>query len=398
MFTRKEKLLLISLAVIQFSHIVDFMLMMPLGPQLMRIFEISPHQFGLLVSAYTFAAGATGLLSAFFIDRFDRKKSLLFFYFGFAIGTLLCAFADNYSTLLMMRTFTGAFGGVLGSLIMAIVSDAINSERRATAMGVVMASFSLASIFGVPFSLFLANHFSWHAPFLFLGGLSTLLLALIYLAVPAMRGHLEHGERQSHTQVITHILTNKSQMISLSFMILLVFGQFSIIPFLSPSLVANAGMPESQLPLIYLVGGICSIISSPLIGRAADKYGKHKVFALSALISILPILAITNLSVTPVAYILLLVAVFFMAMGGRMIPAMAMVTATVTPQRRGSFMSIVASIQQFSSAIASYFAGRIVERSIDGQLIHYSTVGYVAAGFSLLAIAASTKITAIKGG
>lgn len=364
----------------------------------MRIFEISPHQFGLLVSAYTFAAGATGLLSAFFIDRFDRKKSLLFFYFGFAIGTLLCAFADNYSTLLMMRTFTGAFGGVLGSLIMAIVSDAINSERRATAMGVVMASFSLASIFGVPFSLFLANHFSWHAPFLFLGGLSTLLLALIYLAVPAMRGHLEHGERQSHTQVITHILTNKSQMISLSFMILLVFGQFSIIPFLSPSLVANAGMPESQLPLIYLVGGICSIISSPLIGRAADKYGKHKVFALSALISILPILAITNLSVTPVAYILLLVAVFFMAMGGRMIPAMAMVTATVTPQRRGSFMSIVASIQQFSSAIASYFAGRIVERSIDGQLIHYSTVGYVAAGFSLLAIAASTKITAIKGG
>ncbi len=296
MFNKKERLLLFALAFVQFSHIVDFMIMMPLGPQLMRIFSISPQQFGLLVSSYTFAAGATGLLSAFFIDRFDRKSSLIFFYIGFCLGTLACAFAQDYTTLLIFRTLAGAFGGVLSALCLSIVSDAINPERRGSALGILMTAFSVASILGVPFSLFLANTFNWHAPFLFLGGLSFLLLFVIQVGVPSMREHFAMRTDKSSIHHVVQILRNKSQLLAILFTILIVLGQFAVIPFLSPSMVANVGMSEAQLPLIYLVGGIFSILSSPLIGRAADKFGKRRVFYFGVLASTVPFFLITRLT------------------------------------------------------------------------------------------------------
>lgn len=396
-FNRQEKLLLFSLAFVQFSHIVDFMILMPLGPQLMRTFNINPHEFGILVSAYTFAAGTTGLLSALFIDGFDRKKALLFFYVGFGLGTLACAAADGYHELLIARTLTGAFGGVLSSLTLAIVGDAIDSSRRGTAMGTVMASFSLASIFGVPFSLYLANHFDWHAPFVFLGATSLLLIGLITYAIPSMKTHLVEGKKDSPAQVIGNLLSNPNQIAALVFMMLLVFGQFSIIPFLSPSYVANAGMTEAQLPLVYLVGGGISIITSPLIGRWSDLSGKRKVFIIGALMSIVPIFAITNLSVTPLYILLPLTALFFVCMGGRMIPAMAMVTSTVTPRYRGSFMSITSSVQQFASALAAYVAGIMITKGADGRLANYDHVGYIAIVFSVLAVIAAMRIQSVDG-
>lgn len=393
LFTRSEKLLIAALAFVQFSHIVDFMILMPLGPQLMRIFEITPQQFGLLVSSYTFAAGATGILSAFFIDRFDRKTALMFFYVGFAIGTLACALAEDYVALLMTRTLTGAFGGVLSSLSLSIVSDRINVERRATAMSLLMMAFSAASVIGVPFSLYLATRWDWHAPFTFLGILALLLVGLIHYAVPRMGDHLKGQIRANHFwQPVTAILANPNQLLALGFMILLVFGQFSMIPFLSPSLVINAGLSEAQLPLIYLVGGICSIFSGPLIGRAADKYGKKNVFTIAAVLSLVPLVGITNLGHEPLWVVLSWVGFFFVCIGGRMIPATALVSTTVQPQQRGTFMSLVSSVQQFSSAAAAYIAGTIVTTSATGQLLDYDKVGYLAAAFTILAIFANRLI------
>lgn len=386
MLTRSEKWLILVLASIQFAHIVDFMIVMPLGPQLMRIFEIDPQQFGILVSAYTFAAGASGILSAFFMDRYDRKDSLVFFFIGFCVGTLACVFAPNYHFLLGARILTGAFGGVLSSLTLAIAGDVIHPEKRGVAMGLLMSSFSAASILGVPFSLYLANHFNWHAPFVFLATLGFFLLAVIFKYVPSVRAHLDQPHGRTPLANIYSLLSEHSPQKALMFIMLLTLGQFTIIPFLSPSLVANTGFPEASLPLVYLVGGICSLLVAPSIGKMADRIGKLKVFWIAAVLSIIPIVVITNLPVTPVPLVLLIVGSFFIFSTGRMIPAMAMVTSSVTFSRRGSFMSLVSSAQQFAAAIGSLVAGQIVIQNEAGQLIRYGYVGLLAVATSLIGI------------
>lgn len=397
-FSRSEKFLLFCLAAVQFTHIIDFMILMPLGPQLMRTFDLSAHQFGLLVSCYTFSAGAMGLLSALFLDKFDRKRALIFFYSGFAIGTVACGLSKDYHALLLARTLTGAFGGILSALTLSIVADAIGPDRRATATGILMTSFSVASIVGVPLSITVAQKWDWHAPFLALGGLSILVSALFFFWIPAMNAHLQNRILGLHPmEPYFRVLKNKNQMTALSFMFLLVLGQFTIIPFLSPTLVANAGLPESHLPLIYLVGGICSIVSGPLIGRLADRHGKKRTFFWGAGISLIPILILTNLGPTPIPVLLFVAAFFFVTMGGRMIPATALVTSTVQPQNRGSFMSLVSSTQQFSSAIASYIAGLIVIKSPEGLLLNYPFVGGIALISSVLAILLIRKIQPLEG-
>ncbi|WP_413942671.1 MFS transporter [Bdellovibrio sp. HCB-162] len=397
MFSKQEKILLGILATIQFSSIVDFMIMMPLGPQLMRMFAITPHQFGLLVSSYTFSASISGFLASFFVDKFDRKTSLLFFFFGFAIGTIACALSPNYELLLTARGLTGIFGGVLSSLVLSIVSDAISYERRGSAMGVIMTSFSMASILGVPFSLFLANEFSWHAPFTFLGVLSLFLCFVIWKYVPEMRVHLlEKREKEPIHRVLTRIIHNQNQRRALFFMAAVMFGHFAIIPFLSPSLVANVGMTEQQLPLMYMAGGLCTIFSSPFIGRLADRFGKHKIFLWGALITILPYWVITHMGQTPLWLTLAICAFFFVSSGGRMIPATALVSGTSLPQNRGSFMSIVSCVQQMAAAVSSYIAGLIITTGPNGHLDNYNVVGYIAVVFTFVAIYLSRRIHAIE--
>ncbi|MGZ3772264.1 MAG: MFS transporter [Pseudobdellovibrionaceae bacterium] len=399
MFSKKEKILLGILAAIQFSSIVDFMIMMPLGPQLMRIFAISPHQFGLLVSSYTFSAGISGFAASFIVDKFDRKINLLVCYVGFSLGTLACAFSPTYESLLFARGLTGVFGGVLGSLIFSIVSDSISYERRGSAMGIIMTSFSMASILGVPFSLFLVNQYSWHTPFIFLGGFSLLLCVGIWLFIPKMQSHLNKIKSdEPFYHIFTRIYDNKNQFRALIFIAAVMFGHFAIIPFISPSLVANTGMKESQLPIMYMAGGLCSIFSAPYIGRLSDKFGKHKIFGWGALVSILPYLVITHLGPTPLWLTLAICAFFFASSGGRMIPATALVSGTAEPQYRGSFMSIVSCVQQLSTALSSYIAGLIVTSGPQGHLERFNYVGYVAAAVTLLAIYLSRKVHAVEGG
>ena len=396
-FDRQEKLLLFSLAFLQFSNIVDFMIMMPLGPQLMRIFEITPKQFGMLISSYAFAAAISGFCAAFYVDRFDRKRVLMGFYLGFGLSTVGCAISTSYPLLLMARFLAGIFGGVLSALVLSIVSDAIDLKRRGAAMGVTMAAFSLASIFGVPFSLYLATRFEWHAPFWFLGIISIVLLSVISKTVPAMRKHLEHVHTESPLKRVYRMLQSQSVRASLLFMMLLTFGHFSVIPFLSTSLVANGGMAEGQLPFIYLVGGSISFFSQPWIGYLADRLGKRIVFRYSMLLSLVPIFIVTHLGPSPLFVMLSVVAIFFFCMGGRMIPAMAMTSSTVHPEHRGSYMSLQSSFQQLSSGSAAYIAGAMTTTDITGRLIGYTNVGYFAIVLSLLALLASSRIRSVEG-
>lgn len=384
-FTAAEKSLLLALGAIQFTHIVDFMIVMPLGPQLMRIMSIHPEQFSWLVSAYTFCAGATGVLSAFFLDRIDRKRSLLFFYAGFTIGTLACALSNGFYQLLLARALTGAFGGVLGSLVFSIVGDVIAPIKRGMATGVIMGAFSVASIFGVPFSLFLANHGSWQTPLFVLAGLSAVVGLVIMRVVPPLRTHLQ-GERSSPWQFLRTLPSQRRPVLALLLVTIMILGQFSVIPFLSPSLVANAGLREDQLPLIYLVGGIVSIISSPLIGRWTDRRGAARVLLIMAPISIIPFILITHMGAVGVFGVLAVCGLFFLCMGGRMVPTMTLATGSVLPQNRGMFMSLSSALQQFAAATAAFIAGQVVVKTSDGHLEHYNRVGFFAVTLTLFAI------------
>jgi predicted MFS family arabinose efflux permease len=382
----REGLLIFTLAAIQFTHMMDFVIMMPLGPQLMRVFNISPSEFGLLVSAYTFSAAVAGFLSALFIDRFDRKHAMLGLYLGFTLGTLACALAPTFVMLLVARVVAGAFGGVLGALILAVIGDAIPEQRRGAATGKVMAAFSVASIAGVPVGLYLASISSWHAPFYLLAGLSFIVLLASFKLLPPMRGHLTNAVKQNPFLVLKEILQKRNLQWSMTLMVTLTMSGFLVVPFISPYMVANVGFSETELSYIYLFGGIATVFTSQWAGRLADKHGKHKVFIISAVLSIVPILLITNLPPVQHYVALIVSTIFFIFFGARFVPAMSLITSSVEPKLRGSFMSINSSVQQLSAGIAAFISGLIVAESADGKLLHFGWDGVLACLVTLIAI------------
>ena len=392
----REKLLLFTLAVIQFSHITDFMILMPLGPQLMRAFDILPSQFALLVSTYTFSAGISGFIGAFFIDRFDRKNAILIMATGFALGTLSCSLANSYHLLLLARAITGLFGGVLGALILAIIGDAIPNERRASAMGIVMASFSAASVIGVPIGLFLASLSDWHFPFLVLGILALLTIIPVWLYIPNMTDHINDCEdNPTPLEIIQNVTRNKNQLRALLFGIVIMLSHFSIVPFISPYMVSNVGFSEQQITFIYLIGGALTIFSAPLIGRLSDRYGRARVFAFTVIAVSIPVFLITNLGKTPIALVLVVTSLFFIFGSGRMIPSTAMVTSSVKPKNRGSFMSFNSACRQLTNGVAAYLAGLIITQGENGELLHYNWVGYFAIFMGVVSIFISRKLKVV---
>ncbi|MCH7408825.1 MFS transporter [Belliella sp. DSM 111904] len=392
----KEKLLLWTLAAINFTHIVDFMILMPLGPQLMRIFEISPREFGLLVSSYTFAAGFSSFMGAFVLDKYDRRTIMLWVFTGFFLGTLACAFSPNYIVLLIARVISGLFGGLTSALILAIIGDVIPDSRRGRAMGLVMAAFSVASVFGVPFGLFIASLSNWHAPFLFLAGISAIIFWMIYKYVPSLTNHIVSGNKKpSPIEVIKRVTSNANQMRAITLTIMIMLGQFMIIPFLSPYMVANVGFTDMQLTYIYMAGGAFTIFTSPWVGKLTDKYGKVKIFTIFMSLNVIPIGLITHLGMTPIPYVLLISTMFFVTSNGRMVPASALITGTAKPENRGSFLSFNSAVQQLSAGFASFVAGLILAENATGQLVNFNIVGYIAIFFSLLCIPLIRRIKVI---
>jgi predicted MFS family arabinose efflux permease len=384
--TVNERWLLLALAAVQFTTIVDFLIIMPLGPQYMRVFGITPAQFGLIVSSYALSAGIFGIAAGFFLDRFDRKRALLGLYTGFALGTLLCALATSYHLLVAARAIAGAFGGVSGALILAIVGDVIPEARRGAAMGIVMSAFSVASICGVPLGLLLASHLNWHVPFYALAGLSVVILAITAFTMPQLRGHLAHLQDEPPTARMLSILKEPGHQKAFVFMGMLTFTGFVMFPYMSNYMVSNVGLTEKQLPLIYLCGGCCTIFTMNLIGRWADRSGKKRVFTLMSLAATVPILALSNLPRVPVVLAVAISSLLMVCMSGRMVPAMAMMTASIEARYRASFMSLNSSVQQLAAGLAAWVSGGILGQTSDGRITHFSTLGFVSVACALLCI------------
>lgn len=398
MNSRQEKIILYLLASINFTHIIDFMIMMPLGPQLMRYFQISPQQFGYLVSSYTISAGISGFLMAFFADKFNRKSILLGGYLGFVIGTIACGIAPTYELLMTARIVAGTFGGLIGAQVLSIVGDVVPFERRGQAMGIVMSAFSLASVVGVPFGLFVANSLSWHAPFIFVGLMGALVLPMVYTYMPDMKSHIKPQKGFNPLQVILPILQNRLQMLGILLMVVLIFGQFVVIPYLSPYMVANVGFTEQELPLIYLCGGLFTLYTSPRIGKMADRYGKENVLYVGIVLTGLTVIAITNLPAVPLYVALIVSSLFFIFMGARIIPAQAITTSLVSPQQRGSYMAITSSLQQLAMGGASLLAGTMIGKDAAGHLLYFNFIGYISVGVSLCAIPVAVWISRTLAG
>jgi predicted MFS family arabinose efflux permease len=381
----RERIILAILAAVQFTTIVDFMIVMPLGPQLMRTLAITPAQFGMVVSSYTFAAGAAGLIASSLVDRFARRTTFVTLNAGFLFGTLLCALAPNYHTLVAARTLTGAFGGILGGMAMAIIGDVFPEERRGRATGSLMTGFALASVVGVPFGLYLGTNCGWHVPFVVLavGGVPGLVLSRF--ALPPLDAHV--GKSHGHPILsVVETFTHANHLRAFALIVTLMIGNFTVFPYLSAYLVANVGMSEQQLPLVYIAGGVLTFIASPIVGRLADQYGKLRLYRIVAPASAMMMVLITHLPPVPTAVAVVVFGAMMMCNVGRMIPAMALVTSSVEPRRRGSFLSANSSVQHIACGIGAYIGGIIIAETPSHQIEHFGTVGWIAAASTILSL------------
>ncbi len=386
-FTRYQVFIIAILAILQFSIILDFMVLSPLGAIMMPTLKINTTQFGLVVSAYAFSAGASGLLAAGFADKFDRKKILLFFYSGFILGTALCAIAPNYHFLLIARVVTGIFGGVIGSISFAIIGDLFKMEVRGRVMGFVQTAFAASQILGIPVGLVLANKFGWNMPFWMIAGFSALVAVSILLYMKPVAGHLTTKSERNPVEHLIKTVSTKNYLRAFLATTLLATGGFMLMPFGSAFGTNNLGIKVDQLPILYSITGVFSIVFGPLLGKLSDKIGKYKLFVFGSIWSIVMVIIYTHLGITPVWLIIAINVLLFVGISSRMISASALMTAVPQPHDRGAFMSINSSVQQIAGGIASFVAGLIiVQKTETSPLKHYDILGYVVMGSMTIAM------------
>lgn len=398
-FTPSRKYILYILAVMNFTHIIDSMLIMPLGDTFISEFNISPSQYSWLVSAYAIAASLSCVLGIVFLDRLPRKRALLILYGGFAVGTFLCSLCTSYETLITLRAATGFFGGMIGALVLSIISDLFPFKERGTAMGILFASFSAASALGVPFGIYLAAKGSWQIPFMVLGLLGVVIAAIILFTFPDMNAHiqLQPKKRKSLFAILGTVLGDQNQVNALTAGFVLIMGHFMIIPFISPFMIKNIGLTQMEVAYQFFAGGVATSITSPIIGKMTDKYGVMKVFIIVMVVSWIPTILLTHLTTAPLSIAISLVAFFFVFGSGRMISPNTIITAAAGTETRGSFMSLKSALQQLAIAATAFISGTIVTIGEDGKYQNYNYTGYLAIFFCIITIYLVSKIRVAKG-
>lgn len=386
-FTGYQKFVIFILAITQFTVILDFMVMSPLGDKLMKSIGMLPSEFGVAVSAYAFSAGISGLLTAGFADKFDRKKLLIFFYTGFIIGTLCCGLVNSYEALVAARIFTGLFGGVIGSISMAIVADIFALQQRGRVMGFLQMGFGASQILGIPIGLYIANIWGWHAPFLWIVGMAAIIALLILFKMLPVNEHLKLKQEKTPLLHLWHTVAKGDYRIGFTATALLSIGGFMMMPFGSAFAINNLTVTEMQLPQIYIVAGIFTLFCMPLMGKLSDKFNKFRIFTIACFWTMTVIIIYTHMSVTPLWIIILLNVLMMVGITGRMVPSTALVTGVPEAKDRGAFMSINSSLQQIAGGIGAWIGGLIiVQKSPTSPLEHYDIIGYIVAAITLLSI------------
>jgi predicted MFS family arabinose efflux permease len=386
-FSPYQKFVVAILAFLQFTIILDFMIISPLGAIVMPALDIGTNEFGWAVSAYAFAAAISGVSAAGFADRFDRKRLLLFFYGGFIVGTALCAAAPTYHFLLAARVVTGLFGGVIGSVVLAIAADLFPLEMRGRVMGVVQTAFAGAQVLGLPVGIYLAGLWNWHTPFVAIVAIAVPARLVIALYMKPVVEHLKSKQEHSAWLHLARTLFEPKYAPAFVGIMALTTGGYMIMPFLSTFIVNNIGLPLRDLPTVYLVTGLCTVFTGPIVGKASDRFGKFRTFLSGTVVFLVMIAIYTDLGPTSLIGVIIVNALLFVGIFSRMIPAQALFSAVPEPAKRGSFNAIMASLQQLSGGIASAFAGLIIVQNSSGQLQHFDWMGYIVMASALLSLA-----------
>jgi predicted MFS family arabinose efflux permease len=369
------------------------MVMSPLGDLLMKDLQVKPYQFGIVVSSYALAAGLSGFLTAGFADRFDRKRLLVFFYSGFIIGTLFCGLAKSYEQLVMARILTGIFGGVMSSISMAIVADLFSLQQRGRVMGFMQMGFGLSQILGIPISLYIASKSSWQMPFYMIVGLSILMLTAILLALKPVRAHLDKKTDRSAFHHLLATVKNRNYRIGFMATAFMSLGGYFMMPWGSAFAVNNVGLSQKELPFLFMVVGVATFITMPIIGLLADKINKFQLFMWASIVMIASVLVYVELGETTL-FVLIVVNIFMM--GGimaRMVPSQALTSSVPELHDRGAFMSINASLQQIAGGIAAIIGGKIVwQASPSAPLMNFDLLGYVVVGVIIINIYLTRRV------
>ncbi|MFL9845880.1 MFS transporter [Flavobacterium rhizosphaerae] len=394
--TGYQKLVIFILAITQFTVILDFMVMSPLGDILMKSMDLHPDQFGIAVSAYAFSAGISGLLTAGFADKFDRKKLLVFFYTGFIIGTILCGLVNSYETLVAARIITGLFGGVIGSVSMAIVADLFALQQRGRVMGFLQMGFGASQVLGIPLGLYFANHWGWHAPFLWIGGMAAVIALIILLWLKPVDAHLALPQQNSAFVHLWRNIKKPDYRIGFAATALLSIGGFMMMPFGTAFAVNNLGITNAQLPVVFMCAGIFTLVFMPAFGKLSDMVDKFRLFTLACLWMVVVVLVYTQLGTTPLWLVIVFNILMMTGIMGRMVPSTALVTGVPEMKDRGAFMSINSSLQQISGGFAAVIGGMIVVQPEKfSPLEHYNILGYIVSVITLLSILLMRRVNTL---
>ena len=389
--TRPEWALLLVLVAVQFTHMVDFVIIMPLGKRLMSELAISPEQFGYVVAAYAWAAGLASLLASFVMDRFDRRQVLLTMYGGFALSTLFCGLATSYELLLVSRTLAGVFGGTAAVALMAVIGDVFPPEKRGRATGAVVSSFAVASIAGLPLGLWLARWQGWGAPFVALAVLSGLVWLLGWARLPSVRGHLAAPRREPLAEFAA-VAREPNHLWGFAFSFFLVLGTFTVASFVAPVLASKNGWDEGQLAIVYLVAGLLTLLGTNVVGRLADRVPRLPLFRVLGAAALVLALVLSYLPPVSLWVAAAVVGGFMVAAAGRMVPAHAMMLGAAAPRVRGAFMSLNTAVQHAATGLAPTIAGAIITAGPDGTLTGFPLVGWIAAGTAAVSLVLAGKL------
>jgi len=385
-FTGYQKFVVGVLAFLQFTIILDFMIMSPLSAIVLPALAITPRQFGIVVSAYAFAAGLSSFLAAGYADRFDRKRMLLFFYSGFMVGTLLCGLAQTFELLLAARIVTGLFAGVIGSVIMAIATDLFPLEKRGRVMGLIGTAFAASQVLGLPAGLYISNAWDWHAPFFVIVGVGAAAGVVIACVMRPVDAHLSLQTERNAFAHLWATITEPKHFLAFGALTLLATGGYMLMPLGAAYTVNNLKIDIEDLPRIYLATGVCMIFMGPLAGRASDKYGKFPIFLFGTLLTIAMVLIYTQLGPTPLIAVIVINVLLFSGIFMRMVPSQALMSAVPAPAKRGSFNAVSGCLQQLSGGVCAFLAGAIAIQSPDGRLERYEIIGYVVTAAAFITL------------
>lgn len=395
-FNGYQKLVIFLLALTQFTVVLDFMVMSPLGDIMMKTLKITASQFGIAVSAYAFSAGISGLLTAGFADKFDRKKLLLFFYIGFTIGTVFCAIAPTFILLVAARIFTGIFGGVIGSISMAIVADLFNLQQRGKVMGFIQMGFGVSQVLGIPIGLYIANAWGWHVPFLWIAAMAAIITLVLSFKLQPIVEHLSLKQEKTPIQHLWHTISKPHYQVGFLSTALLSIGGFMMMPFGSAFAINNLKVTNDELPLLFMITGVATLITMPIAGKLSDKFSKFKLFAFATLFAIIVMNIYAHFAATPFWIVLVTNILMMMAIMSRMVPSTTLTSAIPEPQDRGAFMSINSSLQQMAGGFGAMIAGLIiVQKDNYAPLEHYDTLAMVASVIMFVSIYLVSRVSKI---